>query len=233
MPTPSGIVVATGGEAVSGRRTLLDIMDELSTPINKDDDKVRRLAADAFRAAVRTMNQKGCWPWELQKQEVALVSSGRFSTISGNVKKPLSMHYLTAPGGLESQRIGLMTHDRFVEKYNIDLYGQPYIYTYENLFETSQIMWFPVPSAAYTARFHFYRVTPAPRVEQEPVEIPDHAIETYMKVAWYEFLKRLPTQQQPFPMAVAMADMRQSFKELSAHVAAPGDRSRELDVIHG
>lgn len=232
MTTVGSVVVATGAEA-SNRRRLIDVVDELARPINVEDSTVRALAADAFRAAVHTMNRKGLWPWELQNEEISLTNGARFNTVSGAIKKPLSMHYLNQPGGLETQRIGYMTYDRFMEKYNIDLQGQPYVYTYPNLFETAQIMWFPIPSGNYTARFNYYRVTPAPRNEQEALEIPDHAIDAYMSVAWYEFLKRLPSQQQPYPIAVALGEMRLAFRELSAHVNTPGDRSRELDVIHG
>jgi len=73
MPTFGGIVVPTGAEA-SGRRTLLDVVDELARPVDASDTTIRALAADAFRAAVRTMNRKGCWPWEYQEEDVAITS---------------------------------------------------------------------------------------------------------------------------------------------------------------
>jgi hypothetical protein len=67
-------------------------------------------------------------------------------------------------------------------------------------------------------------------VESEAVEIPDYAIEAYMACAWYEFLKRLPSTQQPFPIAIALSEWRTTFKEISAHVSSPGDRWRLIDV---
>lgn len=232
MSTVGGIVVSTGID-VGGRRTLKDVMDELSRPVDVNDATVRGLAADAFRAAVRKMNRRGLWPWEIQTEDLTLTAGQRYSAVTGQIKKPLSMHYTAAAGGLETQRIGYMSYDRFREKYNIDLNGQSYIYTVENPFASRRVMWFPIPSGNATARFVYYRTTPSPVREEESVEIPESAVEAYMSDAWYELLKRLPTQQQPFPIAVAMADAQRAFKELSAHVASPGDRSRELDVIHG
>ena len=229
MPTPSGIVISTGTEA-SGRRTLLDVVDELARPIDASDTTVRALAGDAFRSAVRTMNRKGLWPWEIQDEDVALTANSAFSTVASAIKKPLAMHYLNSAGGTPNERIGYTRYDVFMEKYSLDVAGRAHTYTIPNLFETGQIRWFPTPSANDNARFTFYRVTPAPRIEQEPVEIPDYAIEVYMACAWVEFMKRLPSQQQPFPISVALTEWRMAFREMSHHIASPGDRTREVNI---
>ncbi len=229
MPTVGGIVVATGAEA-SGRRTLQDIIDELARPVDASDSTVRAFAGDAFRAAVRSMNRKGLWPWEIMDEEVAITANSKFSTVTSAIKKPLSMHYLDQSGGNPTQRITYISYDRFMEKWNQDISGQADTYTIPNLFETGQIRWFPVPSAAFVTRFTFYRVTPAPRIESEPVEIPDYAIETYMSMAWYEFVKRTPAAQKIVPLTVAWSESRIAFRELSAHVNSPGDRSREVSI---
>lgn len=225
MPTFSGIVVPTGAEA-TGRRTLLEVIDELARPVDASDPTIRALAADAFRAAVRTMNRRGCWPWEHMDEDVAITANVAFSTVTSAIKKPLSMHFTTASGGTADQKIEYETYDVFMERGNHNVAGQPYAYTIPNLFETGQIRWFPIPSANDTARFAFYRVTPAPRAEQEVIEAPDHVIETYMAFAWYEFVKRCPMAKSIISIEGAQRDARQAFKELSAHVAAPGDRSR-------
>ena len=73
-------------------------------------------------------------------------------------------------------------------------------------------------------------MTPAPRSDTETVEVPDYALEMYMAFAWAEFFKRLPSQQRPYDIAVAMQDARQAFKAMSHHVASAGDRSREVAV---
>ena len=93
---------------------------------------------------------------------------------------------------------------------------------------TGQVRFFPVPGESSTVKFTYYRVTPAPRSEGETLEIPDFVTEAYMALAWVEFLKRLPTAQQPFPIAVALAESRAAFREISSFVNAPGDRSREI-----
>ena len=227
MPTVSGIVVSTGIQS-AGRRTLLDIVDELARPINAGDSKIRALAADAFRASVRWMNIKGDWPWEYQEEDVAITATERFSTVSSAIKKPLAMHYLDAAGGTRDQKIGYMSYDRFVEKYNLDISSEPHTYTIPNLFETGQIRWHPIPSSDDNTRFTFYRVTPAPRNESATVEIPDHALENYMSRAWYEFMKRLPSQRRPVSLLIARDDAKQAFREISAHVNRPGDRSRQV-----
>lgn len=230
MPTFGGIVVSTGGAAADGRRTLSEVVDELARPINAADETVRALAGDAFRAAVRTMNRKGCWPWEMQEEDIAITQNASFSTVTSAVKKPLAMHLLSGVAGVRDQRITYIAYERFAEFYDQNITSQPTVYTIPNLFETGQVQWFPIPSANDNARFTFYRVTPAPRIESEAIEIPDYAIEVYMACAWYEFLKRLPSAQQPFPIAVALTEWRNAFKEISAHVTSPGDRSRLIDV---
>jgi len=230
MPTFGGIVVPTGGAAADGRRTLSDIVNELARPINASDTTVRALAADAFRSAVRTMNRKGCWPWEAQEEDVAITANVSFSTVSSAVKKPLAMHLLSGVAGVRDLKLTYISYDRFMELYDQNLTSQPTVYTLPNLFETGQIQWFPIPSSNDNARLSYYRVTPAPRVESEAVEIPDYVIETYMACAWYEFLKRLPSTQQPFPITVALSEWRMAFREISSHVTSPGDRSRLIDV---
>ena len=230
MPTIGGIVVPTSGQS-TGRRTLIDIVNELARPINAADDTILALAADAFRSAVRYMNRKGLWPWEIQDEEVAITSGERFSTVSGVVKLQLAMHELTASGGTRKRKIGYISYDRFLEKYNMDISSQTLSYTIPNMFETGQIRWIPTPASTITAKFSFYRATPAPRNDNEAVEIPDSPLEVYMARAWYEFLKRLPSQQQAFPISLAMADSRLALRELSAHVNTPGDRSRQ--ITHG
>ena len=227
MPTVSGIVVPTGGQA-TGRRTFLDIINELARPVDAADPTVRALAADAFRAAVRTMNHKGLWPWEHQEEDIALTADNPFSTVTSAIKKPLAMHYLDAAGGTRDARLRYMSYDRFIERYSLNLSRTPFVYTIPNLFETGQIRWYPTPSSADNARFTFYRVTPLPRSEQEPVEIPDHNLSPYMAYAWYEFLKRRPSKQREFPLSVALADARLAFREVSVHVTDPGDRSRMI-----
>ena len=227
MATFGGIVVPTGGQA-TGRRTLLDIIDELARPVNAADTTIRALAGDAFRAAVRVMNRKGLWPWELQDEEVAITVNQKFSTLTGVVKKPLAMHELTASGGTRKRKIGYISYDRYLEKFNMDFSGQVHSYTIPNLFETGQVRWIPTPSSTLTAMFTYYRVTPPPRNESESVEIPDWAIEAYMSRAWYEFLKRRPSEQRTFPISTAFAEWRLAFREISAHVVMPGDRSRQV-----
>ena len=60
------------------------------------------------------------------------------------------------------------------------------------------------------------------------MEIPETAIEVYKAFAWYEMLKRIPSAQAAFPIAVALNEARLAFREISAHVATPGDRTREI-----
>lgn len=226
MPTVSGIVVATGGQA-TGRRTLLDIVNELARPVNATDSKIRAYAADAFRAAVRWMNIKGNWPWEIMDEDVAITANNRFSTVTSAIKKPLAMHYLNASGGTRDQKIYYMAYDRFVEKYSLDTSSDPHTYTIPNLFETGQIRWHPIPVSNDNTRLTYYRATPAPRNENAAVEIPDHALENYMSRAWYEFMKRLPSIQRPVSLLIARDDAKVAFREISAHVNRPGDRSRQ------
>lgn len=225
MPTVSGIIVSTSAEA-TGRRTLSEIVDELARPVNASDSTVRALAGDAFRAAVRTMNRKGNWPWEIMEEEITMTSGQMYSTASGAIKKPLAMHYLDASGGTEDQLISYTPYPVFIEEWNLDISGEPHTYTIPNLFETGQIRWFPTPSATDYVKFDYYRVTPAPRSDNETVEIPDYAIEAYMARAWYEFIKRLPSGQRPFPIEIAAGEARQAFREITAHVLSPGDTSR-------
>lgn len=231
MPSVAGVVIATGG-AYTGRRTFGEVIDELSRPINGDDTTIRAMAQDAFRSAVRTMNRKGDWPWEYQEENITMTASSRTSVATGAIKKPLSMHYIDS-SGFPYQRLAFMPIDRMREKFSQNYFGMPFNYTIPNLFEAGTVEWFPIPGVAYTTRFTYYRVTPVPRLEQEALEIPETALEPYMAYAWYEFLKRMPSQQQPFPIAVAAADAQKAFREISAHVTTPGDRSRVVDAIHG
>ena len=154
MATLGGIVFPTSSEA-SGRRSFLDIIDELARPVDASDSTVRALAADAFRAAVRTMNRKGLWPWEILEEDIAITANQRFSAATGAVKKPLSMHYLDEAGGTEDQPIHYVSYDRFLEEFTLDVSGEATAYTIPNLFETGQIRWFPVPSAADNVRFAY------------------------------------------------------------------------------
>lgn len=222
MPTIGGIVVSTGQEA-GGRRTLLDIMDELSRPFDASDSTIRALAGDAFRAAVRTMNRKGNWPWELQDEDITQTANSPYSTVTGAIKKPLAMYYLDG-SSLPYERIGYQEYEYLVETYDLSIAGRPTRYSIPNMFETGRIRWYPIADSALNCRFTYYRVTPAPRDEQEPVEVPDYAIETYMAFAWFELAKRLPAAQARFPLTIAKADAMLAFKELCAHVNAPGDR---------
>jgi hypothetical protein len=222
-----GIVVPTGAHA-TGRRTFIDVIDELARPVDASDSTTRSAAADAFRSAVRKMNRKGMWPWEIQDEDISITQNERFTTVSSAIKKPLAMHLLDESGGTRDERIDYQPYDRFIERYNLDVTYGPYVYTIPNLFETGQIRWFPTPSADDNARFTYYRVTPAPRNEQEALEIPDYATDAYIAIAWLEFLKRLPSKQRPFPITVAMSQSKDAFREISAHVNAPGDRARRM-----
>lgn len=226
MPTISGIVVATGTEA-TGRRTLSDVVDELARPVNADDSTIRALAADAFRAAVRRVNYKGNWSWEILDETVAITQNSRFSTVQSAVKKPLSMH-LVASDGVTDQRLCYIRYQVFMEMFSHDISGQPTNYTIPNLFETGQVRWHPIPTANDTAQFTYFRVTPAPRVETEVIEIPDYATEMYMAFAWYEFVKRCPQAKNIISLQAAREDAKQAFREMSAHIMSPGDTSREV-----
>ena len=232
MSTISGIVVGTGGGPGSNRRTLLDVVDELSRPVNASSTSVRALAADAFRAAVRRINRKGLWPWEVMEEDIAISSTSKFSSVTGIIKKPLAMHLLNESGGVRNIRLDYIPYDRFAEMYNMDISRAVLSYTIPNLFETGQIRWWPTPDAD-NARFTYYRVTPAPKNETETLEIPEFITDVYVTVAWHEFLKRLPSEQRPFEVGVAKADARQAFRELSAHINTPGDRSRMVTQQYG
>ncbi len=237
MPTFGGIVVATGGAPATGRRTFLDITTELARPVDASDSTVLALAADSFRAAVRWMNRKGDWPWEVMDEDISISANEKFSTATGVIKKPLAMHYLESAGGTRSHRISYQKYDVFISRYSMDATTSTdrfrTTYTIPNLFETGQIRWYPTPASAANARFTYYRATPAPRAEQETVEIPEFVTEVYMARAWYEFLKRLPQEQRPSSLAEARNDARLAFNEISAHVNDPGDASRYQDPLGG
>lgn len=233
MSAPSGIVVGTGGAPASGRRTLAELVDELARTVNSNDNKIRALAGDSVRAAVRRINSKGCWPWEYSEEEITLTPSNKFASVQSSIKKPLSMHYLTASGGNEREPLAFESYDRFLECYSLDIAGRAHTYTIPNLFETGQIRFFPIPTSADVASFKFYRITPAPRSESETVEMPDYASEMYMAFAWEEYQKRLPKGQRTMDIPVAMAASREAFRAMSAHVASPGDRSRQVNTWNG
>lgn len=225
MPSFGNLIVSTGSQA-TGRRAFSDIIDELARPVNVGDTTVRAMAADAFRAAVRTMNRKGLWPWEVQEEDLTVTSGLKFSTATGAIKKPLSMHFTNGAGGRENQPVCYEPYDSFLERYTMDIDSEPTVYTIPNLFETGNVQWYPVPSANYDARFAYYRATPAPRAESESVEIPEYVIEVYMAFAWCEFVKRCPSAKAIIDLAAATGNATQAFRELSAHVMTPGDRSR-------
>ena len=96
--------------------------------------------------------------------------------------------------------------------------------------ETGQVRWFGIPSAGYTAKFNYYRATPTPRNEDEVLEIPETALECYKAFAWVEFCKRLSQKRRPFPIELAMLEAKTAFREMSAHVNSPGDRSRIVSI---
>jgi hypothetical protein len=199
------------------------VVDELSRPIDASDSTVRAIAADAFRAAVRTMNRKGNWPWELQDESMTQTVNSPYTTVTGAIKKPLAM-YFTDSSNLPDERIAYIEYEHLVEAYDLSLTGRPCKYSVPNMFETGQIRWYPIPQTAETCQLTYYRVTPAPQADSETIEVPDYAIEVYMAFAWYEFSKRLPAAQTRFPLNVAKADALLAFRELAAHVNQPGDR---------
>lgn len=225
MPTFGGIVVATGGSEGDDRRTLLDVVDELARPINASDETVRALAGDAFRQAVRAYNRKGLWPWEIQDEDLTQTVGSPNTTVSGYVKKPLAMYYLDS-SNLPFERIRYQEYESLVNEYDIAYSSRPYVYSIGNLFETGQIRWSSLPVSAEACRFTYYRATPAPRTEAEAVEVPEYAIGAYMAEAQFQLALRLPAMQARFPLTIAKAEALQAFKELSAHVNAPGDRAQ-------
>lgn len=233
MAGPSGIVVGTGGSPGTGRRPLSECVDELARTVNANDTKIRALAGDSVRAAMRRINVKGCWPWEYAEEEIAIAANSKFASVQSAIKKPLAMHYLTASGGSEKEPIGYQSIDRFLECYSLDIAGRAHTYTIPNLFETGQIRFFPIPQNADLASFKFYRITPAPRSESETVEMPDYASELLMAFSWEEFQKRLPKGQRTMDIPIAMAASRDAFRAMSAHVASPGDRSRQVNTWNG
>lgn len=227
MPTIGGLVVGGTGIEKSGRTPLREVIDELARPVNVDDSTVRALASEAFRAAVRVMNRRGLWPWEILDEDLNITAGNPFATATGAIKKPLAMHYLNGAGGTPDERIAYTPYDIFLESYTLDISGHAHTYTVPNMFESGQVRFFPVPDSNDYARMTYYRVTAAPKTEEASIEVPDWALEVYKSFAWVEFLKRLPPSQQAIPLAVAMEDARQAFKQLSAIVASPGDRTRE------
>ena len=228
MP-PGGLIVATSSEA-NDRVSFGEVIDELARPINADDEDILALAADSFRAAIRTMDRKGLWPWEIQDENITITANEKFVAVSGRIKQPLSLFYTSGAGGRERIRIAYKSYDRFLSENFLDIAGLADTYTIPNLFETGQIRLHPVPTANDTARFSYYRSTPTPRVRDESLEIPAYAMEVYMAYAWFEFVKRTPAAQQRFPLAVAKGDAQLAFREISAHVASSGDRVREVGL---
>lgn len=228
MATFGGIVVATGGEA-EGRITLSEAVADLARTVNVDDEDIRAVAKDAIRSAIRTMNRKGCWPWEYQEEDMVTTAGSPYVTVTSDIKKPLALHWLTAAGGVEERSLTYIPYDVYREKYNMNIQSDPLYYTIPNMFESGQIRLYPIPASAVQLRLSFWRVTPAPRNETEVIEVPEWAFEAYMSRAWYEFCKRLPNNQRPMPIQIALAEAMQAFKELSASVSH-ADRSRYLEM---
>lgn len=229
MPTFGGIVVSTGTEA-EGRITLAEAAADLARTVNPDDTTVLAIAKDAIRSAVRTLNRKGCWPWEYQEEDVVTTAGSPYVTVTSDIKKPLALHWLTAAGGVEERHLAYVPYDVYREKYTMNVQSDPLFYTVPNMFESGQIRLYPIPNRAVNLRLSFWRVTPAPRNDTETIEVPDWAFEAYMSRAWYEFCKRLPNNQRPMPIQIAMEEFRQAFKELSASVCN-ADRSRYLEMF--
>lgn len=227
MPTIAGVIAPTGNES-AGRVTLLEIVDELSRPLDAADTTVRAIAGDAFRAAVKIYNRKGLWPWEITEEDITLTGNVKQYTLQGAVKKELSCHFLNTTSNTPYIPIYYMPYAVFQEKYTHDIVGMPTTYTFPNFFETGQIRFYPVPSTSYSVRLCYYRMTPAPRNEDETVEIPDIAIEAVKAQARFEMITRLPAGQQMFPPSEAFKLAQLAFRELSCHVAKSGDASRSV-----
>lgn len=227
MATVSGIVVQTG-QQTGERRRFGEVIDDLARGIDSSDSTVRDAAADAWRAAVRSMNRKGLWPWEILDEDITLTANVTTASCNSIIKKPLAMHLLDQQNGTRYRSVQYQPYEQFIEKYSLDYSAEPTTYTIPNLFETGAIRWFPTPGSTYYSRFTYYRATPAPYDENEALEIPDYVIEVYMAFAWVEFLKRIPAAQKHFAMSTAIDERGRAFREIAHHVASPGDRSREV-----
>lgn len=230
MATVSGFVFSTSSVPSGPRRSFLSIIDELARPIDAADSTVRALAADAFREAVRRMNLRGNWPWEILEEDVSITANQKFSTVQSAIKQPLAMHLLTASGGTRDEKLSYVSYDRFMERYSMNFTGNPQTYTIPNLFEVGRVQWHPIPGANDNARFTYYRMTPLPKLESDNVEIPEgHALGAYMAIAWYEFFKRIPAAQRPFPITIAKSDANEAYRAVSTMASTSGDVDRIIN----
>lgn len=221
----AGIVAPTSSYAAD-RRVFGTLVDEIARPIDADDSTVRALAMDAIRAAIRKFNAMGGWPWEIQTVEITQASGQATYTLPTPFKKEISLHRLDATGGNPDDRLLYVPYQTFITAYDLSRSGTPIFYSAANVFETGQLSLYPIPQAADFLQLDYYRETPRPTSESTPMEIPEYALEAYMAEAWYEFLKRLPSERRLFDLGTARADAFQMMGRIKAFVNTPGDSAR-------
>ena len=225
MPGLSGII-APSTVMAADRRTFGDLVDEIARPIDADDSTVRALAMDALRAAIRKFNALGGWPWERQNVELTITANQADYTLPQRFKKEMSLHRVNDTGGRRDEKLQYVSYEIFVGAYDLEADGTPWLYTLHNVFETGQLTLFPRPSQNDFMRLDYYRETPRPTSESTPMEIPEYALEAYVAEAWYEFLKRLPSERRLFDLGTARQDAYLMAARIKAFVNSPGDMSR-------
>ncbi len=183
MPIAFGPTVVPTSSAAIDRRTFGEIKRELAAPYNPDDDTTLALAADAWNSAIRAYNRY-CWPWELLTVDLAIVAGTDTYALPQAFKMPKAASRLDT-SSRPYRRLIYQPYDSFVDNYQSNLTATEWMYTLRNVFETGQVTFYPVPSAADTVRLWYYRRTPTLRRDEEPVEAPEEACEAMMDWARY------------------------------------------------
>lgn len=220
MPGLGPIVVSTGA-AAADRRTFAELKGELARTYNPDDPNTMAVAGDSIRAAIQAFNRCN-WPWEVLTHQGTLAANAETMALPQPFKAPLSAHILQ--NGRKWKRLAYMPYETYLAEYDLTAVGEPRCYSLQNQFESGLVTFWPrAMGTAYSVEIDYYRRTPIPKADNDPMEMPGEAEEAVMQWAFWEFCKRLGGEFLAGRIAVAKQDAMQARAELVAHVALRGD----------
>ena len=220
-----GFVAPVTAQAVA-RRTLGELITDLTLAYDDSDTTIRRQGRVAIQGAIRKMNTMGAWDWEILGEEITIVADQADYALQAHFKRELDMHYLDSSGGRRDEPFTFYPYQKFLARHSLKEDAKAWSYTLKNVFESGVLTLFPRPSQADVAFIDYYRETPIPKQDHEPLEIPEYALAVIEDEAWYRLLRMMPAERRTSDIAFARDDARKAWSRIRAFLAVATDLSR-------
>lgn len=203
----------------TGRKTFGQVKTDVAMNFGVDQDPERvSLIGRMIHLVIDDLNRKKLWQFNLVKAaDITTVAN----TTAYSVPADLWRLYSARKADSSDYRLVHMEEDQkdIIFQAQLNITGQPFVYTNFNIFRDGNIILFPAPDSAYTITLRYFRLIGKPASDGEYFDVPP----SFQSVIEYGANVKMAAFTESDTLGFWKGEFEQAYHEMKEMDEDPGD----------